>query len=127
MNVNPTFPYHLEDKPHVKYWFPTSNGANVELFDELLSSENLDRLEDEGGVCLVYVHLGGGGFVRDGRVDPRFEERIRDLASRDGWFVPAAEILDHLRATSNQTRLSFRERLRLDTLFLLSRVFGGVD
>ncbi len=60
--VSPIMPYRLPDKPYVNYWFPTSNGKRVIEFSELLKPENIARLEREGGVCLVYAHLGSGSF-----------------------------------------------------------------
>lgn len=119
LKVTPSFPYHLPDKPLVNYWFPTANGNNRDQFSILLSRENLDRLEREGGVCLVYAHLGAGSFNQGDGVDPRFEERIRDLASRNGWFVPASELLDYLAAQPGWTaEPGWRERTRLELLFL---------
>lgn len=126
--ANPSFPYRLAEMPYINYWFPTSNGSVIADFDELLKTENLDRLVREGGVCLVYAHMGAGSFNRDGGVDPRFEARIKDLASRDGWFVPASEILDHLMKQPGWTgQLSLRERVRMETHFISSRLFSGVD
>jgi hypothetical protein len=120
MNVTPSFPYHLPDKPLVNLWFPTSNGNNLDEMEKLLSTENLDRLEREGGVCLVYTHLSSGSFNDDeGGAEPRFEALIREVASRDGWFVPASEILDYLKEhPSWREEPSWRERVRLETLFL---------
>ncbi len=119
LNVTPSFPYHLPDKPLVNLWFPTANGDNRDQFARLLSAENLDRLEREGGVCLVYAHLGAGSFNQGDGVDPRFEDRIRDLASRNGWFVPASELLDYLAAQPGWTaEPGWRERIRLEILFL---------
>jgi len=119
LRVNPTTPYRVAGMPYVNYWFDASNGGSIDAFDELLKSENLDRLEWEGGVALVYAHLGAGSFNRDGGVDPRFVARIKDLASRNGWFAPASEILDHLAQQPGWTpELSFRERVRLETLSL---------
>jgi hypothetical protein len=121
--VSPAMPYRLEDMPYVNYWFPTANGDRVINFIELLRDENLDRLEREGGVCLVYAHLGAGSFNKDGGVDPRFEERVRAVAARNGWFVPASQILDYLRNQPSWTgRLSFRERIRTDLKFVLQRM-----
>lgn len=117
--VNPSIPYHLSDKPYVNYWFPTADGDGIERFEALLSKDNLDRLEREGGVCLVYAHMGAGGFNRDGGPDPRFESRLKDLASRKGWFVPASEILDYLQSKPGwRADLTFREKVRLEILFI---------
>jgi hypothetical protein len=119
LNVTQTFPYRLADKPYVNAWFPTSDGDNLDRFEELLSTRNLDRLEREGGVCLVYAHLGAGSFNDGDAVDPRFEARIKDLASRNGWFVPASEILDYLRQQPGwNEEPGLREKIRLETLFL---------
>jgi hypothetical protein len=121
--VNPAMPYRLDEMPYVNYWFPTADGDRVINFVKLLSDENLDRLEREGGVCLIYAHLGAGSFNRNGGVDPRFEERVRAVAARNGWFVPASEILDHLRNQPSWTgRLGLRDVIRLDVKFVLERV-----
>jgi hypothetical protein len=82
--VNPSLLYRRADTRYVNYWFQTPNGANRDAFVSLLSPENLDRLARDHGVSLVYSHLGGGSFSSDGRVDPRFEARIKDLVSRNG-------------------------------------------
>ena len=122
--INPSFPYRLQDKPYVNYWFPTAHGGNADAFAELLKPENLDKLEREGGVCLVYAHLAGGSFNRGGRVDPRFEERLKDLSSRNGWFAPASDILDHLAKQPGWTgEIGFKERLRLETRFIFGQLF----
>jgi hypothetical protein len=125
--VNPSFPYRLAEKPYVSFWFPTANGNRVIEFDRLLRPENIARLEREGGVCLVYAHLGSGSYNTSDGIDARFVERITQLSARNGWFVPASEILDHLRAQPSWTgKLSFRERLRVDTTFIVQRLFGAV-
>jgi len=117
--VNPSIPYHLSDKPYVNYWFPTADGDGIERFEALLSKDNLDRLEQEGGVCLVYAHMGAGGFNRDSGPDPRFESRLKDLASRNGWFAPASEILDYLQSKPGwRGDITFREKVRLEILFI---------
>ena len=61
-----------------------------------LSEENQDRLEEEGGVCIMYAHFAFG-FCEDGRVNPRFEALMRRLVKKNGWFVPVHQVLDHLR------------------------------
>ena len=123
LTSNPSMPYRLDDKPYVNYWFPTANGDRVINFIELLKDENLDRLERERGVTLVYAHLGAGSFNKNGGADPRFEERIKAVAARNGWFAPASEILDHLRAQPTWTGdLSLRNRIRQDVKFVMQRV-----
>lgn len=122
--VNPSMPYRLSDKPYVNFWFPTANGDTINGFESLLRKENLDKLEREGGVCLVYAHLGAGSFnTKDGRAHPKFEARLKDLASREGWFVPASEILDYLREQPGwRGDLTLREEIRLEILFIWQRL-----
>jgi hypothetical protein len=125
--VNPAMPYRLEDKPYVTYWFPTADGDNLDRFEDLLRKDNLDRLEREGGVCLVYTHMGAGSFNVGDKANPRFESRLKDLASRNGWFAPASEILDYLRAQPGWTgRLSVRETVRLEVLFFINSLLRSV-
>ena len=123
LKVNPSMPYRLAETPYVNYWFDNSDGGSLDAFEELLSPQNLDRLEREGGVCIVYAHLGAGSFTRDGKADPRFLARIRDVASRNGWFAPASVILDYLAAQPGWTpTLSTRQRIRLEAKYMLERV-----
>ena len=126
LNITPSIPYRLTDRPLVKFWFPTADGDNLDRFLELLSPHNLDRLEREGGLCLVFAHMGAGSFNRGSGVDPRFEARIKDLASRNGWFAPASEILDYLQQQPGfEADLDFREAVRLDILFLWNYLRRG--
>jgi hypothetical protein len=128
LKINPGMPYQLPETPFVNYWFPTSNGNRVRDFDALLSSANIARLAEEGGVCLVYAHLGAGSFSKDGKVDPRFEARIKELSEAGGWFVPASDILDFLKRQPHWAGvLSYREKVRLDTQFLVGRIFYGAE
>ncbi|CUQ67414.1 conserved exported protein of unknown function [Candidatus Nitrospira inopinata] len=125
--VNPSMPYRLSDKPFVNLWFPTADGDNLDRFEALLSKENLDRLEREGGVCLVYTHMGAGSFNKDSGADPRFEGRLKDVSSRNGWFVPASEILDYLQEQPGwRADLSFREMVRLEILFFWQAFLRGI-
>ncbi|MCL0034155.1 hypothetical protein M1M94_01495 [Thermodesulfovibrionales bacterium] len=96
LRADPWFPY--ADKKKSKYsnfWFSSSDGADVAKFVDLLSPKNVDRLANEQGVCIVYTHFASG-FVKDGVLDKGFASAIEYLASKNGWFVPASDILDHL-------------------------------
>ena len=61
--------YRRADTPWVKRWFITCDADNVEEFNNLLCSANQERLERDGGLCIVSTHLGKG-FVKDGEVHP---------------------------------------------------------
>jgi hypothetical protein len=127
LNINPSFPYRLDDKPLVNYWFPTANGDRRVNFEELLTAANVERLVQQGGICLVYAHLGSGSFNQGDEVDPRFEARIRELVKHDGWFAPASEILDYLRKQPGWSGgLGLRERVRVDMRYLVGQLLESV-
>jgi hypothetical protein len=94
--INPTLPYHDPTRPFVNYWFSSCEGADVNSFCEMTCEANQERLEAEGGVCIMYTHFACG-FVNEGQVDPRVRQRLRALTKRNGWFVPVSVLLDHLR------------------------------
>jgi len=100
---DPRTPYRLRQTPWVDRWFSTTDAPDVRAFNARVNRAALERLEADGGVCIVSTHLGKG-FCVDGRLDARFEETLRWLASRPGWFVPVSTVLDHLR--SEQVRSS---------------------
>ena len=53
-------PYHDPDRPYVNAWFAASEGADVTAFNRCLSEEHQDRLEAEGGACIMYTHFASG-------------------------------------------------------------------
>ncbi len=123
--VNPEIPYHDPKRPYVNYWFHTSDGKDVHAFNDLLRKENLEKLEKEGGVCIVYTHFGYG-FCENGMVDDTTVERLRDLASRNGWFAPTSEILDYLREINEGgNKLSFKQRLYLQFRWIKEKILHG--
>src|SRR5207249_4713983 len=77
--INPSMPYHDPRRPFVNAWFSSCDGANVERFCDLLHERNQDRLEEEGGVCIVYAHFACG-FASKGQVHSRAAELLRRLA-----------------------------------------------
>lgn len=99
---DPRMPYRVDRKAACSnLWFSSSDGQGLRDFNRLIAPENVDRLVKKGGACIVYTHFASG-FVRDGRVDRTFEERVHRLADRRGWFVPVSQLLDHL-AERNRT------------------------
>jgi hypothetical protein len=93
---DPFMPYHDPSRPYVKYWYSATEGSTGPRFCDQISPENQDRLMLEGGACILYTHFAFG-FVKDGKVLPRFRELIARLASLPGWFVPTSELLDFLK------------------------------
>jgi len=96
LKFNPSMPYHNAQKPYVNYWFSFSDGSKVDLFNQLISDENINRLVNERGASIVYVHFAAG-FVRKGQLNEIFKSRIETITQkRDGWFVPATTLLNRL-------------------------------
>jgi hypothetical protein len=120
----PCMPYHDPRRPYVNYWFASSNGTNVDAFNRCLSEENQDRLEAEGGACIMYAHFASG--FSDGRgINRRFEQLMRRLAQKNGWYVRCAVLLDHLLAVKGHCELTDAQRRRLEWKWLLEKLFVG--
>lgn len=97
LKVCPEMPYHDPARPYVNFWFASAEGGSLERFLTNFTRDRIDRLVDEGGLCIAYVHFGSG-FARDGRLDPEFRKRMEYIASKNGWFAPANTVLDYLRS-----------------------------
>lgn len=119
--ANPSMPYHDPRRPAVNYWYSASDGEDVANFTELLSDASQERLERDGGCCIVYTHLGKG-FREVVRSGGEWERRLRRLAARPGWFAPASEILDFLRARRSEASIPAGERRGLERRWLYERI-----
>ena len=97
LRVNPSMPYRDPSRPYVRWWFSATDAEDVHEFNNLLQPTRQQRLEADGGVCIVATHFGKG-FSRDGRPHPETERLLRLLAARKGWFPPVGELLDWLRS-----------------------------
>jgi hypothetical protein len=120
----PQMPYHDPVRPYVNYWFASTEGPNVDAFVRALSEPNQDRLEREGGACIMYTHFGAG-FVRDGRIDSRFERLMRRLSAKNGWFVPVTTLLDFLLQARGHHNITDRERSGLERRWLVHKMRVG--
>ena len=93
---NPSMPYRDPQRPLIPLWFSASDAEGLYEFNQLLRPSNQERLEREGGFCILATHLGKG-YVRDGQVDPTARMHLEALARRPGWFPTVSELLDWLR------------------------------
>ena len=50
--------HHDPLRPYVNAWFNSAHGPRLEQFLERVRPERLDRLERDGGVCIIYAHFG---------------------------------------------------------------------
>jgi hypothetical protein len=122
----PLMPYHDSKRPYVNYWFASSDGAQRERFTQCVCEEAQDRLEEEGGACIMYTHFACG-FFDGGRLEPRFQALMQRLAKKNGWFVPVGVLLDHLLQINGRREISNPQRRRLECKWLREKIFIGTD
>jgi hypothetical protein len=120
----PFMPYHDPLRPYVHLWFASSDGHDVDAFNQCLWEGQQDRLENEGGACIMYVHFAKG-FYEGGQLHPRFKALIERLAGKNGWFVPVATLLDYLQAHRGPHVITAGERRRLERRWLLEKLVVG--
>lgn len=125
LNACPCMPYHDENRPFVNHWFASSEGANCRLFCKTIAEKNQDRLEEQGGACIMYTHFGREDFLRDGKPDPEFVRLMTRLSRKNGWFVPVSTLLDHIRQQRGEHTITPHERTRLERKWLAEKVFRG--
>ena len=78
-------PYKDPTKPFVNYWFASSDGNNVKKFNKCISDKNQDRLEEEGGACIMYTHFADR-FCSHGKLSEKFKIQMKRL-SKKKWLV----------------------------------------
>ncbi|MBI5252033.1 MAG: hypothetical protein HY912_21270 [Desulfomonile tiedjei] len=116
----PIMPYHDPRKPYVNYWFAAANGDDVIAFKRCIQESNQDRLEREGGICILYTHFAKG-FSEKGAIDSQFKALMKRLAAKNGWFVPVATLLDHLLKLNGHREITNFERANLTQKWFLDR------
>ncbi len=122
--VCPVMPYHDTNRPLVNYWFASSDGANVNTFNKCISEQNQDRLEKEGGACIMYTHFACG-FYENGRINSRFKFLIERLSKKNGWFVPVSTLLDYILQVKSHHNITDKERKRIERKWLLYKIKVG--
>ncbi len=124
LSACPWMPYHDPQRPYVNYWYASSEGANVESFVKRVVDANQDKLEAEGGGCIMYTHFGHGYVDAKGKLDPRFRRSMERLAKKNGWFVPVKTMLDRLRG-GRDVSITDEQRNILERRWLLHKVRFG--
>lgn len=122
----PDMPYHDPERPFVNYWYASSEGANIESCLERIGEGYQDRLEEESGACILYVHFAHG-FQSDGKVNRQFERLMRRLAAKRGWFVPVGELLDYLLAQKHSPIISPAKRAAMERRWLQHKFRHGSE
>ncbi len=116
-------PYFDEERPYVNNWFASSEGRDCHAFCQTISEANQNRLEEEGGACIMYTHFGAADFYEDGPLNSDFRRLMERLSRKDGWFVPVSTLLDHIQKDRGRHVISVGERNRLERRWLIHRVF----
>ncbi len=124
LKMCPFMPYRDPDRPYVNYWFASSEGKDVDSFNACIAEHRQDRLEEEGGVCIMYTHFASG-FLDDGRLESRFVALMKRLSQKNGWFVPAATLLDYLMEKNGCHTITDAERRQLERHWLLHKIWSG--
>jgi hypothetical protein len=91
-----------------------------------LSEANQDRLEEEGGACIMYTHFGHG-YVENGQLHARFRELMQRLSRKNGWFVPVSTLLDYLSGHRDSIVISDTQRRSLERRWLWEKLFRGTS
>jgi len=113
ISVNPSMPYHLEDKPYVNYWFGCTDGYNGDKFNRVLSDENIKKLVTERGVSIVYTHFAFGFFDKNNRMDENVKRQLAKISKLNGWFVPVSTILDRIILIRNLNVITNRNNISI--------------
>jgi hypothetical protein len=127
LKICPDMPYYDPQRPYVNFWFASTEGPNVNTFNACLSEENQYRLERQSGACIIYTHLGKD-FVKNGVLNQRFKELIAKISEREGWFVPASQLLDFLLEKKNGINtIKKNERAKLEKKWLYHKLKVGTS
>jgi len=119
--INPTQAYQDLKRPEIAAWFSSCDGGTVTRFLELLSTQNIDQLVDEHGVCIVYTHFGHG-FVKDGQVLPNVMNCLTYLSQQaHAEFMPVSDWLDQRQVQI----LPNIERRHMEKVWLTSKLLNG--
>lgn len=103
------------------YWFSSSDGMRLNSFLKILSKKNVDKLVKQKGCCILYTHFAYDFVGQDGRLNEDFKKSVDYIASKNGWFVPASEILDFVLDDHEYKASKFYE-FRKDIRWFFERI-----
>lgn len=72
----------------------------------------------------MYTHLAKG-FCEDGRLHSEFRQVMERLSKKNGWFVPAGEMLDFILEARGPHVLTNQERRTLEWKWLVHKLRAG--
>lgn len=127
LGVCPWMPYHDPQRPWINRWFAGTQGAQGPAFFCTVKEVNQDRLEAEGGACILYTHFGHGFVDQKGKLKSDFVRLMRRLSRKNGWFVPSHIILDHLAAERGIFSMNDPVRSSIEWRWLAEKIFRGTS
>ena len=119
----PGRPYLDSIKQKNTLFFNTTDAPDILAFNKLVNPYSIDKLRKQNGWAIVTTHLGKG-FYWNNRLDPEFKENMEYLASLPGWFVPASQLLDHLKKELGGSEMSAMERFWMEYSHAIDRIKG---
>lgn len=119
----PYMPYHDKRRPYVKKWFASSEGANRQSFCRTIAEVNQERLEEEGGCCIMYTHFGSPGFYENGHLNSEFKKLMTRLSQRNGWFATVSDVLDYIQVQKGEHEITSLEHSELEVRWLKDKIF----
>ena len=84
------------------YWFSSSNALDCKRFKKIMTKKNIDKLERNGGCCILYTHFAYGFLDNNGCLDDEVKNILKYISEKNGWFAPASEILDFVVEDNNK-------------------------
>jgi len=107
------------------YWYSSTFAPNQWMFNDIVTKKSIDKLENEGGVCILYTHLGY--YYKNGQVDQGFKEMITYIGKKKtGLFLPVSDVLDLLNKNKEINKvkeyLPFWKKFRLEFSSLKTRI-----
>jgi hypothetical protein len=129
LNINslhecPFMPYHDPLRKYVNNWFVSTEAPLCSSFNHRISHRHIDKLEEEGGLCIMYTHFGNG-YTENGKIDHTFQKRMEYLAKKDCWFAPVSQVLDFLASVNGAHTITDEERNHLERKWLMERLVLG--
>lgn len=122
----PFMPYYDPERPYVNQWYASTEGSRCPSFVKAITESAQDRLEAEGGACIMYTHFGHY-FVENGHINERFRRLMERLSRKNGWFVPVSTLLDFLRSQHGDHTITNAERSRIQTQWLKAKILRGTS
>ena len=124
-NITKNILYKRKKTNYVRNWFISTEAPDLKSFVNILNPKNIDKLEKENGLCIIYTHFGNN-FVEDGELNEEFKNTIDYLSNKDGWYVPASTIFNHIiKKTGEPPYLSYYQEFKLSLRWLSWKIFKG--